>query len=76
MFRVRSEDREFAYRLIDARMMHWLLATEGRFGFEIAGNTLLVHCPPLPPARLIPLLGTAKGFRDHIPKMVWAEYGR
>lgn len=76
MFRVRSEDREFAFRLIDGRMMQWLLATEGRFGFEIAGNAIIAYCPPRAPARLIPLLGTAKGFRDHIPRMVWAEYGQ
>jgi hypothetical protein len=74
-FQVKGADREFAYRLIDARMMRWLLASDGRFGFEVLGNAVLVHGPPREPTELIPLLGTAKGFRDHIPRLVWSEYG-
>jgi hypothetical protein len=49
---------------------------DGRFGFEVAGDRLLVHCPPLRPTDLIPLLGTARGFLDHIPRMVLTEYSR
>jgi hypothetical protein len=75
LFQVRTADLEFAYRLIDARMMRWLLDTKGRFGFEVAGSSVLVYCPPRRPTDLIPLLGTARAFRDHIPGMVLAEYG-
>jgi hypothetical protein len=74
-FQVRSTDREFAYRLIDARMMRWLLAMDGGFGFEVQGNAILVHGPRRNPTELIPLLGMTKGFRDHIPRLVWSEYG-
>lgn len=74
-FQVKSADRQFAYRLIDARMMRWLLAAEGGFGFEVAGESLLVHSARRGPTELIPLFGMAKGFRDHIPRLVWAEYG-
>lgn len=75
-FQVKSVDRQFAYRLIDARMMRWLLGGEERFGFEVLGDKLLAHCGRRKPTELIPLLGTAMAFRDHIPRLVWAEYGR
>ncbi|HXY73485.1 MAG TPA: hypothetical protein VEM41_13185 [Actinomycetota bacterium] len=74
MFNVRGQDREFAFKLIDARMMAWLLSTGGEFGFEIAGGKVLAYCRRLPPTGLIPIIGSAKAFHDHIPKLVWTEY--
>src|SRR5205823_26773 len=69
-FNVKSPDREFAYKLIDARMMRWLQGTEGAFGFEIAGPWVLVYSRRLQPMSLVPLFGTAKGFVDAIPRLV------
>ncbi len=74
-FQIRATDREFAYKLIDARMMRWLLSTRGSFGFEVNGPTLLVWCGRLRPTGLVPLFGSAALFRDHIPRLVWNEYG-
>jgi hypothetical protein len=74
MFNVRGQDREFAFKLIDARMMQWLLSTGGEFGFEIAGGKVLAYCRRLPPTGLIPIIGSAKAFHDHIPRLVWTEY--
>jgi hypothetical protein len=74
MFNVRGEDREFAFKLIDARMMEWLQSTGGAFGFETFGRKVLVYCRRLPPGGLVPVFGTAKAFHDHIPKLVWTEY--
>ena len=74
LFNVRSQDREFAFKLIDARMMQWLLSTGGQFGFEIAGNKVLLYCHRLAPTALIPIIGSAKAFHDHIPRLVWTEY--
>jgi len=71
---VKAEDREFAFKLVDARMMHFLMSTEG-FGYEVCGPWLLVYSKRLKPTELIPLLGSAKGFRDQIPRLVWNEYG-
>lgn len=73
-FQVKGSDREFAYKLIDARMMQWLLSTEGRFGFELSGPALLVWCQRRRPTELVPVLGSAKMFRDHIPQLVRDEY--
>ena len=74
VFQVKAGDREFCFKLVDARMIHWLLATEGTFGFEVAGPWLLVHRNRLRPTELIPLIGTAKAFGDHIPQLVRTEY--
>jgi hypothetical protein len=73
-FNVKTKDREFCFKLIDARMMQWLLSTGGSFGFEIVGPWLLVYCKRLPPTGLIPLVGTAKAFGDHVPTLVRTEY--
>jgi hypothetical protein len=75
LFQIRAADREFAYKLIDARMIRWLLSTRGVFGFEVSGPGLLVWCGRVRPTELIPLVGSAALFRDHIPRLVWNEYG-
>jgi hypothetical protein len=77
-FAVDCEDREFAYKFVDIRMLQWLLgtaaATHSSFGFEARGSRLLVHCPRVAPNELVPLLGLAQGFHDHIPRMVLRQY--
>lgn len=75
-FNVRADDREFAYKLIDARMMAWLLAECGGVCVEVHGPDVLMWCKRLPPAELAPLLDRAKGFVDKVPRLVWAEYGK
>jgi len=74
-FNVKSEDREFAFKLVDARMMQFLMDSGGKFGFEVRGPTVLTYCHKMKPLELVPLFGTAKGFHDHIPRLVWNEYG-
>jgi hypothetical protein len=57
---------------VDARMLLWLqgLAETFRFDFEVRGDRALVSCPRLKPTALVPLFGAAKGFVDHIPRLV------
>jgi len=74
-FRVHAEDREFAFKLLDARMMTWLLTTAGPHCYEVNGPWVLVHCKRLPPAKLTTLLHAGKGFIGQIPRLVWADYG-
>jgi hypothetical protein len=74
-FNVKSPEPEFAFKLIDARMIQWLLTTGGSFGFELDGATLLAYCKRRKPTELVPLMGTAKAFHDHVPRLVWSEYG-
>jgi hypothetical protein len=73
-FRVRAEDAEFAFKLIDARMMHWMLSTDDTFGFQFYASAILVWSRRLRPTELLPLIGTAKELHDHIPRLVWKEY--
>jgi hypothetical protein len=73
-FTVRSPDRKFAVDFCDARMMQWLLAHGEGFGFEVVGDRLLASCRKLAPTELIPLLGSMKGFRDEIPRVVFSLY--
>ena len=75
MFKVKAQDREFAFKLLDARMINWMQSTGGHFGFEVNGPSLLVWSNRRPPTELIPLLGCAKLFCDHIPRLVWTQYG-
>ena len=51
-----------------------VVSTGGKFGFEIQGPWLLTYCKRLPPTALVPLIGTAKAFDDHIPRLVRDEY--
>jgi hypothetical protein len=74
-FRVASGDREFAFRLIDARMMQWLLGAGTEFGFEVLGPNLLVSSKRRTPAELPPLFEAAVGFNAHIPDLVRREDG-
>lgn len=73
-FRIRAEDPEFAFKLIDARMMHWMLSTDDIFGFQFYGSAILVWSRRLRPTELFPLIGTVKELYDHIPRLVWREY--
>jgi hypothetical protein len=73
-FTVRSQDRKFALDVCDVRMMEWLLAHGEGFGFEIVGDRMLVSCRRRAPTELTPLLGTMKGFRDRIPRVVFSLY--
>jgi hypothetical protein len=72
MYRVVCADEQFAYKLIDARMILWLqeIGQTFPFDFQVNGNRLLVWCNRLKPLALIPLFGAAKGFVDHIPSVV------
>ena len=74
MFRVRSGDREFAYRFVDAGIMLWLLGIGSRFPFEfeVRGFRLLVYGRR--PKNLLPLVATAKQFGDHVPRLIAREY--
>ena len=74
-FQVAAADEGFAIKLIDAAMIQWLMSTGGEFAFEVGGCNLLVSCDLLPATDLVRMFDETKGFVDHIPHAVWAEYG-
>jgi hypothetical protein len=74
-FQVKAGDRRFAYELVDARLMRWLLALERSVSFEVAGRWILAYHGRVRPAALIPLIGAASEFRNRIPRATWGQYG-
>ena len=72
MYRVDCADERFAYKLVDARMILWLqdIGQSFPFDFQVNGNRALVWCNRLKPMGLTPLFRAAKGFVDHIPRVV------
>ncbi len=72
-FRVTSDDKRFAYALVDQRMMDWLAAAPV-YGFQVAGNAVMVVAPHVVPKELESFLGLAKDFVDQIPRAVRSLY--
>jgi hypothetical protein len=75
-FNVKAKDREFCFKLIDDRMMAWLLNAGDKLCVEVSGPNALLYCGRLPVERVTNLFYAAKGFVDHIPRLVWNEYGK
>jgi hypothetical protein len=73
-FQVKCSDKKFANDVVDARMMQWLLSAEG-WSFELNGPHLLCYHGRLKPEELVPLLGTMKAFREHVPRVAFELYG-
>ncbi|HLB38856.1 MAG TPA: hypothetical protein VJM84_00225 [Actinomycetota bacterium] len=73
-FNVKAEDKKFANDLIDARMMQWLLAGGSDYAFEVLGNRAMIVGPKIDPAAFPQLLGVARGFVDHVPRVVYSLY--
>jgi hypothetical protein len=73
-FRVKSEDRKFAYDMIDARMMAFLLDASGGCTFEVVGSDLLCASGRVRPAELPGLMQVLQSFHAHVPKVVWSLY--
>jgi hypothetical protein len=75
-FTVRGDDPRFASALVDGRMMRWLLELpKGRWGFQIAGDTLLCHrSPAVLPWELLGVLQTGSAFIDRTPSVIRSLY--
>ncbi len=72
-FRVTSEDERFAYAFVDQRMMDWL-TTAPVYGFQAAGNAVMVIAPSLAPKEFEVFMVRARDFVDHIPRAVRSMY--
>jgi hypothetical protein len=73
-FTVTCEVPKFANDLIDARMMQWLQGTGSGHAYEAIGNRVLVAGPKIDPLAFTELLGVARGFVQHVPKVVPSLY--
>jgi len=73
-FNVRSPEPKFANDAIDARMMTWLMAHGKPFRIELVGNRILVAGEKCAPTELLQVIGTAKGFLEQLPRVVFSLY--
>jgi hypothetical protein len=73
-FNVKCEDRKFANDVVDSRMIDWLMANGDGAKFEVTGGAALVAIDKCDPNQLVGLLGLARGFVDHVPKVVFSLY--
>jgi hypothetical protein len=73
-FNVKSDDRKFANDILDARMMTWLLGVDSAFRFEVSGRSVLAYGKKRRATDLIPLVGTLRQFREHVPRIVYELY--
>jgi len=75
-FQVTCEDQAFAFKLIDPRMMEWLMSLGVACTLEFRAGTLLVAVnQDVAAAHLGPLFDVAPAFKNHVPRLVWREYG-
>lgn len=75
VFNIKADDREFAFKLIDALMMEWLLQSDGQECFEVLDDRVLAYGDRVDPSRLPYLFDRATEFTGKIPRLVWREYG-
>jgi hypothetical protein len=73
---VTCEDQAFAFKLIDPRMMEWLMGLGVACTLEFRSGTLLVAVnQDVAAAHLGSVFDVAPGFKNHVPRLVWREYG-
>jgi len=73
-YHVTSDDREFAYKFFDARMLAWLMGQQDLLEAEVQGRKALVALQLLEAKEMGKLLDAAVGFTTHIPRPVRRRY--
>jgi hypothetical protein len=73
-YNVKAKERKFAYELLDARMLDWMVEFDQQLAFEVVGNRILAYRRRTKASGLTPLIGTLVMFRDRIPRVAWGLY--
>jgi hypothetical protein len=74
-FRVHCDDQRFAFSLIDARMMEWLLeAAKSAAAIELFGPFVLFAVRRVPPDEWFSLVEFLSHFHEHVPAVVYTTY--
>lgn len=74
-FTVLSDDRDFAFTLVDPPMIQWLLANGGDCHIEIEGTDLILAIKEIPWEQMSGFADAAMGFRSRISPLVAEKYG-
>lgn len=75
-FLVNCEEQKFAFSLLDAQMMEWLLAADSFDRVEIVGPWVLLAHTRLAPAAWLDLGTWLDAFHSHIPAVVYSSFPR
>ncbi len=74
-FRVHCDDQRFAFSLIDARMMEWLLTAAGSVpAIEVVGPFVFLAVNRMNPSEWSSLLEWFDQFLAHVPEVVYSTY--
>jgi hypothetical protein len=73
---VASDDKKFAYAMLDARMMAWLIDEGGVCQYEVVGPLVLCFCKRVKPQEYENLLEVLRRFHSHVPTVVASLYPR
>ena len=73
-FRVKCEDQKFAFSLLDAGMMEWLLGSPSFETLEVDGPWVLVAGDKLDPSEWLALGSWLEQFHHKIPEVVYSTY--
>jgi len=73
-FRVKCNDQKFAFSLLDAQMMEWLLGASSFATIEIDGPWVLVAAKKLDPSKWLTLGSWLEQFHGKIPPVVYSTY--
>lgn len=74
-FTVLSDERDFAFTMIDPQMIEWLLANADDHHIEIEGHDLVVATREIPWGQTAALASLAMDFQDRIPPLTAERYG-
>jgi hypothetical protein len=75
-FKVSSDDKRFAYAMLDARMMQWLMDEGGVCQYEVVGPLVLGYSKRVGPEEYENLLEVLRRFHAHVPTVLASLYPR
>lgn len=73
-FKVISNDRDFAFTLIDAGMIDWLLGNSRSNIIEIEGEHAVMATRSIRWEQMPEFINTLMAFEDRFPRLVWEKY--
>ena len=73
-FQVNCQHQKFAFSLLDAQMMEWLLTSDSFDRLEIVGPWVLIVRTRLQPALWLSLGNWLTAFHAHVPEIVYSAY--
>lgn len=71
-YNVKAQEQKFAFEVLDARMLRWLVDFDQGLAFEVAGNRVLAYRKRHGASGMMPLIETLLMFRERIPRVAWS----